>query len=1002
MGIRWPCLCSFSALYAAVLVFSLPIVSDEFLWVRASLVAGTGNETDRVALLEFKSKSTYDPVGVLGTWNESIHFCKWYGVTCSRRHQRVTLLDLRSLKLAGSVSHFIGNLSFLKQLYLQVNSFTHEIPSEIGGLRRLKVLALNNNSICGEIPTNISRCSTLIPIHPQNNQLVGKILSRFSSLSKTEILNLGSNHLTGSIPSSLGNLSSIHTISLAYNNLDGTIPNSFGWFENLVFLSLAANNLSGIIPSSIFNISSIVTFDVGLNQIQGIIPLDFVVENKLTGEVPSLEKLQRLQHFTITSNSLGSGGNDDLSFLCSLTNATRLTWMHINSNNFGGLLPGCISNLSKTIKTLFLNNNKIYGSIPAGIGNFVNLQRLDMWNNQLSGTIPPAIGELQNLKILGLNRNKLSGNIPPSIGNLKMLLNLFLNDNFLEVSIPSSLGQCESLIEINLSNNNLSGTIPPQFFSLSSLSISLDWSRNKLTGSLPIEVGKLKILEFLYVYENRLEGEIPSTFGNCIRLEQLGMGGNLFQGPISSSLGSLRGLRVLDLSQNNLSGEIPKFLAGLSLNNLNLSYNDLEGMVTTEGVFKNASATRILGNSKLCGGISEFKLPTCVSKKSKRRRLTFVPTLVIAIVFRLLGLALALFGLVLCLVRKIKEKENPSSSIYSLLYLSYQDLYNATSGFSSANLVGVGSFGSVYKGIIDEGRTTIAVKVFNLQHHGASRSFIAECKALKSIRHRNLVKVLTACLGADYRGNDFKASVYEFMHYGSLEEWLHPFTGEDEIDEAPRNLNLLQRLNIAIDIAYALNYLHHDCQPVTAHCDLKPSNVLLDDYMTARVGDFGLARILSPDHTQTSSFSVKGSLGYIAPEYGVGCEVSTNGDVYSYGILLLELVIGKKPIDIMFEGDINLHNFGRKALPDDVMDIVDSSLLPDDEDLILTGNQRQKQARINSIIECLISMVRIGVACSMELPQDRTNMTNVVHELQSIKNILLGVELCPPCKVVIE
>ena len=446
-----------------------------------------------------------------------------------------------------------------------------------------------------------------------------------------------------------------------------------------------------------------------------------------------------------------------------------------------------------------------------------------------------------------------------------MLLNLFLNDNFLEVSIPSSLGQCESLIEINLSNNNLSGTIPPRFFSLSSLSISLDFSRNKLTGSLPIEVGKLKILEILYVYENTLEGEIPSTFGNCIRLEQLGMGGNLFQGPISSSLGSLRGLRVLDLSQNNLSGEIPKFLAGLSLNNLNLSYNDLEGMVPTEGVFTNASATRILGNSKLCGGISEFKLPTCVSKKSKRRRLTFVPTLVIAIVSRLLGLALALFGLVLCLVRKIKEKENPSSSIYSLLYLSYQDLYNATSGFSSANLVGVGSFGSVYKGIIDEGRTTIAVKVFNLQHHGASRSFIAECKALRSIRHRNLVKVLTACLGADYRGNDFKASVYEFMHYGSLEEWLHPFTGEDEIDEAPRNLNLLQRLNIAIDIAYALNYLHHDCQPVTAHCDLKPSNVLLDDYMTARVGDFGLARILSPDHTQTSSISVKGSLGYIAP-----------------------------------------------------------------------------------------------------------------------------------------
>jgi hypothetical protein len=345
------------------------------------------------------------------------------------------------------------------------------------------------------------------------------------------------------------------------------------------------------------------------------------------------------------------------------------------------------------------------------------------------------------------------------------------------------------------------------------------------------------------------------------------MQGNFFEGTIPD-LSGLKGIQYLDLSHNNLTGTIPSYMVSFSsLQNLNLSFNNLEGEVPEQGVFRNATAIEVYGNRGLCGGIQELQLPTCPIRGSKKHRKHVAFKLILA-----LGIAaafcLTLLSLVyLCCLRKSKKKSISVSSFGQFYQrISYQELLNSTGGFSERNLIGSGHFGTVYKGKLGPDETSVAVKVLNLHKEGATKSFIAECEALRNIRHRHLVKILTACSSVDYDGKDFKALVYEFMPNGNLDTWLHPEDGFQQ----QRNLSFLQRMNIAIDVSSALLYLHHHCQTPIIHCDLKPSNVLLDDDLTAHISDFGLARLLSESGRQAflnqlSSAGINGTVGYAPP-----------------------------------------------------------------------------------------------------------------------------------------
>ncbi|GJZ02841.1 leucine-rich repeat protein [Tanacetum coccineum] len=247
------------------------------------------------------------------------------------------------------------------------------------------------------------------------------------------------------------------------------------------------------------------------------------------------------------------------------------------------------------------------------------------------------------------------------------------------------------------------------------------------------------------------------------------------------------------------------------------------------------------------------------------------------------------------------------------------------------------------------------------------KSFFAECEAWRNIRHRNLLKIITSCSSVDFQGNDFKALVYEFMPNGSVHDWLHSSANTSK-------LNLLQRINILREVATALDYLQNRCQTTVVHGNLKPSNILLDDDMVAHVGDFGLARLLGADLNQSSSTGVKGTIGYAPPEYGIGSEMTSSGDVYSFGILLLEVMTGKKPTDNMFSEGLSLHKFASMALPDHVTDVIDYDAI------VLQSTE----ANAKKVEECLVAIIKIGVSCSMDSPPQRKKIEIVVNEFQNI------------------
>uniref|UniRef100_A0A7N0TMR0 non-specific serine/threonine protein kinase n=1 Tax=Kalanchoe fedtschenkoi TaxID=63787 RepID=A0A7N0TMR0_KALFE len=982
-------------------------------------------ENDRLALMTLRDglmgSGAPSPGGALSSWNNSVHFCQWQGVVCGGDGlKRVISLELSGQMLSGTLSPSIGNLTFLEGVFLSNNSLRGDVPKEIGNLGRLQFLFLRQNSLQGRIPAELSNCTNLLRLSLSHNNLTGGIPSQFGSLLQLIQIDVINNNLAGEVPTFLRNFSSLNQLFLGHNQFHGEIRDSIQGLSKLVTLSVESNSFSGAV-FPLHNLSSLQIIEISDNSFTGALAPDMDAAfpkasflsfarnhfigalppslsnlsglsaiqaqgNGLAGRVPdNLGKLSNLVMLQLGNNILGSEKSNDLSFIHSLTNCTKLKRLILGNNRFSGQLPDSIGNFTSDLQALVMGSNSITGSIPEGIGELSGLYVIHFASNSLSGTIPNSIGKLTKISEMHLQENNLRGGIPSSIGNLTNLLQLSLSMNSLDGNIPKTLANCKSMEIIDVSRNLLHGNLPEDVFTRLQDLIYCNISHNSYNGMFPSVFGKLRALNTLDASYNNFSGEIPAQLGDSSSLEFLNMAGNSFNGSIPGSVGRLRGLKWLDLSNNNLSGAIPKELADIAgLENLNLSFNHLKGEVP---LLKNVAGVSVAGNINLCGGSPELQLHPCVhQKKGNALSRKAVIAITLSAVFVSISLSMVALLFIFHNNRRKHKKDQVEDWAKGYQRVTYAQLFKATEGFAEANLIGRGGFGDVYRGILDqdEGKP-VAVKVLNLLKHGASKSFTAECRILRRTRHRNLLSIITSCSSLDYKGNDFKALVFEFMSNGNLDSLLHLSDTQNEA----RVLTLAKRIEIAIDVGCALDYLHNGCETPIVHCDLKPSNILLDDDMVAHVGDFGLAKLFHDvggnlsGGESLSSAAVKGTIGYVAPEYGMGAEVSPQGDIYSYGILLLELITGRRPTDDNFNDGMSIQSFCRRAVPDHVDEIVDGLLVNELHEAILT--QRNPEEIKLQCVAFLVSFVEVGISCAAESPRDRMDIQSAIRSLKGIK-----------------
>ncbi|KAI7735823.1 hypothetical protein M8C21_017107 [Ambrosia artemisiifolia] len=718
------------------------------------------------------------------------------------------------------------------------------IPPSLHNLTSLSFLNLSSNFLSGPLSSfPDSNSSNLISLDLSYNRLSGSLPNTFPP--SLRFLNLSSNLFTGPL-----------SLELHINRLNGTLPPSLTNCTSLHLLNLRVNSLEGTLSDFDFSrFRQLTILDLGENHFSGLLPKSIfscksltairLATNKLKGEVPpEVLQLPSLSFLSLSNNSLT---NISQAFTILQTHQ-KLTTLILSKNFFNETLPPAAVSGFHNLKIMGLGGCKLYGQIPTWLTSLINLEVIDLSQNNINGTIPGWLQTLPNLFYLDLSNNSLSGGFPVELTRLPALASQqvlgHVNSSYLELPVFVAPQNASYL------QYNQLATLPPALYLAS----------NNLSGDIPVEVGNMQSIHTLDLSQNNFTGTIPASISNLTNLEKL------------------------DLSHNLLSGEIPDSLSSLNfLSSFNVAYNNLTGSIPTGRQFDTFSNQNYEGNAWLCGPpmqkscSSSSQSPTTDSsghKKGPNKKM--IVGLILGICFGV-GITLTCLAIWILSKRRILPRGDPEvfhmdiasfnstsagdvpkdtsgvilfpNNAKDIKHLTITDILKATEDFSQANIIGCGGFGLVYKATLANG-TKLAVKKLSGDMGLIAREFKAEVEALSTAQHKNLVSLQGYCV---HEGSQLL--IYSYMENGSLDYWLH-----EKADGAAR-LDWPTRLKIAQGASCGLGYMH---QPYNTHVTTE----------------------------------LVGTLGYIPPEYSQSWIATLRGDIYSFGVVMLELLTGKRPMEV--------------------------------------------------------------------------------------------------------
>lgn len=807
--------------------------------------------------------------------------------------------------------------------------------------------------------------------------LEGQLSSAIQSLSELETLDLSFNTgMTGTIPREIGNLKNLNSLALAGCGFSGPIPDSIGSLKKLTFLALNSNNLTGNIPHSLGNLSNIDWLDLDQNQLEGPIP----VSND-QGQ-PGLDMLLKAQHFHLGNNKL-SGPIPQKLFSSSM----HLKHVLFDHNQLTGSIPSTLSSLGSTVEVVRFDKNQLSGRVPSSLNNLKKLTEISLSHNELNGSLPDFTG-MNSLISVDLSNNKFDSSLVPSWvfnSSLPNLNTVILKDNKLNGTLDLSSGYRSSLQLIDLQNNLITLLV----LGNQKLNFDLRLGQNRICLENGVsEKSYCKVPQTIPSYSTPSNGCSPPSCSN----DQIASPNCKCAFPYSGNLTS-RASSFSNFGNTSYYKEIEQTMMdffrkqNMPVDSVSLSNpfkdSSTDNFQLTLNVFPSQTdrfnttgvSTAAFALSNQLYKPPEFFTPYAfigvnyehLGGESKGSKSSHTGVIVGAVVAVLVLLVLAILIGIYAIRQKRRrssesnpfvnwEQNNNSGAAPQLKgarWFSFDEMRKYTNNFAEANTIGSGGYGQVYQGALPTGEL-VAIKRAGKESMQGAVEFKTEIELLSRVHHKNLVSLVGFC----YEKGE-QMLVYEYVPNGTL---LDSLSGKSGIW-----MDWIRRLKVTLGAARGLTYLHELADPPIIHRDIKSSNILLDNHLIAKVADFGLSKLLVDSERSHVTTQVKGTMGYLDPEYYMTQQLTEKSDVYSFGVLMLELATSRKPIE---QG---------KYIVREVMRVMDTS-----KELYNLHSILDQSLLKGTRPKGLERYVELALRCVKEYAAERPSMAEVAKEIESI------------------